>query len=499
MIGYIWTRESNVYDEEKYSLKSQLDACREAAKGDGIEVGKEHEYQVQFSGRDLRKIPELSQLRGILERNKDQRQRVYCYAQDRLIRGEEAEDIFYLLVEFRHFNAEVKFLKNPLDLSTIAGKIMALVAGHEASGEIEKIKERTMRGKLQRLKEGKLWGLGRDKFGYRKDRESGIAEISEPEAETVRRIFRESDEGNGLMAIARGLNKDGILTSFTARGEQKAQWWPTSVRGILRDPAYKGETVAFRYGGELFKMPDGLWPPIVNHALWSRVQEKLNTNLGERARNEKRPALLRGLIFCSACGARMYPDSQNGHKYYQCASKYLRRHKNENSPCAGKAVRADKIEAEVWEKFLWLINNPDHLIQNLDLARTVNVVESLESRLNVIRLQIREKGIEQERLVRRLRRAEGRVAVLVESEIRQLESERSSLQASATEIECQLAEQRAGAVDVGQIHQICQDLAAADNSTFEQRRNALEKLRVAIITSGLDWGIVSWGVLSSSK
>jgi len=36
MIGYIWTRESNIYDEEKYSIKSQIDVCREAARADGV-------------------------------------------------------------------------------------------------------------------------------------------------------------------------------------------------------------------------------------------------------------------------------------------------------------------------------------------------------------------------------------------------------------------------------------------------------------------------------
>lgn len=502
MIGYIWTRESNIYDEEKYSIKSQLDACREAARADGVDVAKEREFEVQFSGRDLRAIPELGQLRATLQQHKDEKQRVYCYTQDRLIRGEEAEDIFYLLVEFRHFNAEVRFIKNPLDLTTIAGKIMALVAGHEAAGEIGKIKDRTMRGKVQRVKEGKLWGLGRDKFGYRKDREAGIAEIDEATADVVRRIFREVCEGKGMMAIARDLNRDGILTSFASRGERKSQWHPATVRVLLRDPAYKGEVWAYRYGGEAYRMADGLFPPIVDPATWDRAQERLEINRGEKLRNQRRPSLLRGLIFCAVCGDKMYIARQHGtYYYYRCASDFSHRHKNEPSPCSGKSVRADRIEAEVWQRVLWLINNPDKLIEALDLARTVGVAEQLGSRLDLARRQIEQKGAEQERLARRLRQAAGRVAALIEGEILQLESERDNLQVEIESLETQLREHRSLRIGVEEIHETCERWASdlAGEISFDHRRGRLEEMRIVVLASGRQWDLATAGFLSSSK
>jgi site-specific DNA recombinase len=501
MIGYIWTRESNVYDEEKYSIKSQFDACREAARADGVEVSTDREFEVQFSGRDLRAIPELTQLRETLQRNKAERQIVYCYAQDRLIRGEEAEDIFYLLVEFRHFNAQVRFIKNPPDLTTIAGKIMTLVAGHEAAGEIDKIKDRTMRGKKKRVQEGKLWGLGRDKFGYRKDREQGIAEINDAEAETVRRILREIDSGKGLLTIAKDLNRDGVPTSFTARGECKAQWHPATVRVIARDPAYKGEAWAYRFGGELHRMPDGLFPPIVEPATWDRVQERLEQNRGDRARNSVRPALLRGLIFCRTCGARMYHVVQHDLLYYRCSSGFSTRHEVEPRPCGGRSVRADRIEREVWAEFVRLVNDPDRLVEALDLARTVGVVEQLQSRLNVVQGLIEQRGVEQERLARRLRKADGRVASLIETEIREIERERERLRSEAVEVEAQLREQQEFKVGADQAYETCARLAAecAGDLPFETKRKHLEEWRLAVIAGGRSWAIRSAAFLSTSK
>lgn len=497
MIGYIWTRESNVYDEEKYSIKSQLDACREAAKYDGVDVAKDREYEVQFSGRDLRAIPELSQLRAELERNKADRQVVYCYTQDRLIRGEEAEDIFYLLVEFRHFNAEVRFIKNPLDLTTIAGKIMALVAGHEAAGEIHKIKDRTMRGKVQRVKEGKLWGLGRDKFGYRKDREAGIALIDETQAEVIRRIFREVCEGKGMMAIARDLNKDGVPTSFARRGEMQSQWYPATVRVMLRDPAYKGEVWAYRYGGEAYRMADGLFPAIVQPEIWTRAQERLEANRGEKARNKKHPALLRGLIFCRECGGRLYPHEQHAILYYRCASEFVKRHEG-GVKCGGRSVRADRIESEVWQKVLWLINNPGELIKALDLARTSGAVEQLASRLESARRQIEQRGIEQVKLARRLRHADGRVAALIEEEIRQIEVERGSLEREAEALESELREQQSWRIGVEEIYETCASLAES-GVTFEEKRRGLERLNITVVANGRTWRIRSAAFLSTSK
>ena len=498
MIGYIWTRESNLYDREKYSMKSQLDACREAAQADGIEIARE--FQVQFSGVDLWTIPELTELREIVKQTEGSK-RIYCYSQDRLARGEEGPEIFWLLFELRRAGAEVVILKNPVDLGNIAGQIMTLIAGHEAAGEIHKIRDRTLRGKRERVKGGKLWGLGRDKFGYRKDREQGIAEINEPEAETIRRMYRECDAGKGNQAIARDLNRDGIPTSFSGRGECRAQWHPSTIRILLRDPAYKGEAWAYRYRGEALRMPDGLFPAIVDTALWDRVQERLETNRGEKARNEKRPALLRGLIYCRECAARMYIIHQSQFRYYRCSFNFLKRYQNGFEKCPSKLVRADRVEREVWQAFVWLVNHPDRLIESLDMARTVGIVDQLQSRMAVIRGQIDQKGAEQERLARRLRKADGRVANLIEKEIEQIETERANLMAEAFQVETQLSEQQTWKLEADQVYATCAKLAAevAGDVSFDRQRECLEQWRIGILASGSVWQITSTAYLFSSK
>ena len=57
--------------------------------------------------------------------------------------------------------------------------------------------------------------------------------INEKEAEIVKRIFNEYLEGKSFVGIAKGLEKDNILT---AAGNKK--WWDSTVAGILANEKY---------------------------------------------------------------------------------------------------------------------------------------------------------------------------------------------------------------------------------------------------------------------
>ena len=61
-------------------------------------------------------------------------------------------------------------------------------------------------------------------MGYTKDEDGNLIIVSE-EAEIIKRIYREYLEGQSLVGIGRGLEKDGILT---AAG--KPRWRPESVK-----------------------------------------------------------------------------------------------------------------------------------------------------------------------------------------------------------------------------------------------------------------------------
>ena len=68
--------------------------------------------------------------------------------------------------------------------------------------------------------------------------------INEVEAAIVRRIFELSAGGTGVSRIAKLLNAEHALCPRPVIG-QPAGWSPSSVRAILRRPAYRGEVVYF--------------------------------------------------------------------------------------------------------------------------------------------------------------------------------------------------------------------------------------------------------------
>lgn len=58
------------------------------------------------------------------------------------------------------------------------------------------------------------------------------------QAEVVKRIYREYLEGSSMDKIAKGLEKDGILT-----GAGKKKWWTSTINKILRNEKYIGDAL----------------------------------------------------------------------------------------------------------------------------------------------------------------------------------------------------------------------------------------------------------------
>jgi site-specific DNA recombinase len=145
-------------------------------------------------------------------------------------------------------------------------------------------------------------------FGYRfirkTDHSAAYYEIDEEQARIVRRIFElYSVEGLSIGAIARLMNEQAVPTC-----KRRGRWERSTVRGMLRNPAYKGEacfgktTMAPRQritrpirmrGGVAARNSAGHeraredWitiavPPIVSEETFALAQERLQANSGKQ-------------------------------------------------------------------------------------------------------------------------------------------------------------------------------------------------------------------------
>ncbi len=500
-MALVYCRVSTKGQEDGYSLQTQANECVKFAASLGYSVGRI--TKEVYSGAELWDRPLLAQDREDIKAGKFQA--IVCYAIDRLSR-----DIAHLAIlaeEFERIGCELIFVTEDLDNSP-QGKLLRSVQSYVAEVEREKIKERTIRGKRQRLLAGKIHNVGPNLYGYRRNKELGRRIIYEPEAQIVRRIFQwVTVDGCGLLTVAKRLTAENIPSPYAAKGFMSNSWNATAVRNIITNSAYKGETVQWvrrtkwrkgkanvmelRPKSEHIALPDGTTPPIVTPELWAQAQERLATNNGEAKRNQDRPYLLRGHIICSFCGMRMYPmpkQLKSGKKihYYRCSSAI----RVQLDKCPYKVVRADLCENYVWQEVLNFLQKPDVIAAEIERIES----KQADSQL-VLDKQIAEGALKrtiqgQQRLVKRLREADDGLAEIIERELLQIEKERQILLTTIAELEGRILEQDKTILNLRTLYDYCQDVA--QNLTgfdFNKKRLALEALGVQVLASGKDWKV----------
>lgn len=104
-----------------------------------------------------------------------------------------------------------------------------------------------------------------------------------------------------------------------------------------------------RLKGELH---EGEHPTIIDMPLWREVQKRLKGVKRSKADQARHPqeALLRGLLYCQACGTPMVPgytmNNNRRHRYYTCLSAQKKGWKT----CPSRALPARRIDDAVIER-----------------------------------------------------------------------------------------------------------------------------------------------------
>lgn len=199
---------------------------------------------------------------------------------------------------------------------------------------------KSLRGQLGKARAG--LAAGGIAYGYAVVKEldpngdlvRGKRQIVSAQANVVRRIFKEFAAGVSTVAIAKGLNADGIPAP---RG---GTWNPSSIYGhrgrgvgMLANPLYAGRQVFNRHafprdpdtGSRRARLKnESEWVEaavpelaIVDEELWQRVQDRLAAIPRKPPDQHRRPKrLFSGLIACGVCGERITIAFRNR---YGCA------------------------------------------------------------------------------------------------------------------------------------------------------------------------------------
>jgi site-specific DNA recombinase len=273
---------------------------------------------------------------------------------DRL--GRSVVDFASLLEWCRANNKTVISVAEHLDFSTAAGVMFANALIAFAQFERERMAERR-RDAAKTLRETGRWGGGQVAFGYRPQRDgngwilvkdSKIAGIAEEMADRI-------IAGEGLSGVSRWLNENEVPTPRKTRKEKGArksktyQWWPATVRDVLRSRSLLGEMT---HNGATVLGSDGMplrFEPIITDEKWVRLQTTLDAASNPLRGERRGAAYLLRVVYC-ACGEPLYQtNSGAGHRYYRCRSRTT------GKPCGNRMIPMAELETAVDD---WITTHP---------------------------------------------------------------------------------------------------------------------------------------------
>ena len=408
----IYARVSSARQAKDETIGSQLAALRDHAASNRLDVPQDWVFADEgHSGATLVR-PGLEALRDLAAQGC--LDVVLVYSPDRLARKFAYQAL--LIEELARCGVRVEFVKGPRGDSP-EDQLLVQFQGMFAEYEKAQLAERYRRGKAWRAKSGSVNVLSGAPFGYRyvrKTPESGARyEVVPHEAALVTEMFRRyADDGASIADLRRWLTGQGVRTRTG-----KERWDRSVIWGMLRNPAYAGTAVfgktqavhepaglnrTARLAGRTVPRqvrvedrPREEWtaipvPALVDEDTFDRVQQRLAGNKRFAARNTKVPSLLQGLAACASCGYGYYRTStttSSGKKiyYYRCLGSDDYRYQG-GRVCGNKPVRADYVDAVVWDHVTALLADPAliraEIDKRLERARTSDPVTKKRGQLS---------------------------------------------------------------------------------------------------------------------
>jgi len=421
---------TDAQERDGTSLETQEAACRDYVErlgGSVVQCARE-----AGSGYALDR-PELARLRRLI---RDGEIDVFlCHAVDRWAR--QQNHIGILFDELQSSNTRLEFVLETFE-NTAVGRFILAARAFVAEVEREKITERTMRGKAQRARSGKLpQGTGKGCYGYQYDPETGRRTIVPEQAAVVAWIFADFAAGVSIMSITNRLNDRGIRT-LTGK-----QWYGASVFHLLENETYTGRTVyrrteakqvcdpktgrkhrqvTVRDEADTIEVP-GVTPAIIAVDTFAAVQRRLQ-DPERRSRGKRTHEYeLSQRAKCLRCGRAIVGQTlSKTFRYYKCRRAFAGpRHDR----CDSGYIRADGLEQAVRKEIAVVLANP-------------SIIAAEYSRLNAGSNDERTAGEQQLKKLDEQKRRLGKLYQLGEIELEEYQADARSLKNRRGEVEQRL-------------------------------------------------------------
>jgi site-specific DNA recombinase len=501
----IYVRISTVTHSQQHSIEEQIERLRTHLISRGAQAADEHVFRDEGrSGATLNR-PALDRLRDHVRLgNYDH---IFVTAPDRLARNYVHQMV--LLEEFERAGCRVEFLDQPLG-DTPHEHLLLQIRGAVAEYERTLIGERMRRGRLARYRAGLLLPWVQPVYGYLLDpehpRDPKGVRVNEAQAAVVRQLFAwYLEEGASLSSTVNRLFAHGV-TSPTG----KARWRHTTVRFLLRNPAYTGtlyacrsrarqslgrrsalQPIGQRHDGSMTPRPREAWvaagsiPALITPEQYELAQEKLARNKQFASRNNKaHDYLLRGLVSCGLCGLACTGRTLKGYAYYTCAGKRAMEAVSKGGRCRSRLTPVGQLDEVVWKDLCEVIRHPELIALELERAWGGQwLPEELRARRVSLRRACASLGQQLERLTAAYL---GGVIRLEEyaRRRRELEEKTEAFESQEQELEQQAERRNELSGMVSRVEEYCRRVSGVlTGANFEQKRRLVELLIDRVIVT----------------
>jgi site-specific DNA recombinase len=375
-LAALYARVSTLQQEQEATIDSQVAAIENYAQGQGYRLSKELYFLDQaVSGAQLDRSA-LNRLRDLAPEGMFSV--VLCLSPDRLARQYAHQ--WVVINELQRVGVKVIFIGQPVLEENPQSQLLLGIQGLFAEYERAMITERLRRGKLYRVRQGRLVNPVAP-YGYRyipvSEPGGGQWEIEPIEAKVVKRIYQWYTQESGTTLWDIVIRLQGMGAAAPPRGRA---WQFSTVQAILKQADYTGQAYYNRTQtssevigrtrkiGRGYKSrpvhlprPKEEWipvrvPAIITEETWKEAQERLAMKQRFARRNNKNFYLLRSLLVCRVCGHTLIGRTAHERKTYGCAHGGKQR--SPDTPIHKCVIVAELIETAVWKAVVELLDDP---------------------------------------------------------------------------------------------------------------------------------------------
>ena len=324
-------------------------------------------------------------------------------------------DCLNYIRELKALNIPIYFEKESINTMDARGEVLITIMASLAQQESESLSQNVTIGIKHRFQQGKVMVNANCFLGYDKD-EDGHLIINPEQAEIVKRIFREYLEGASCQQIARGLERDGLLTA-----RANSRWHDSAIKRILENEKYMGDALLQKtYTVDFLKKKraknNGDIPQyyveddheaIIPKEIFMKVQEEMarrgsQVDCKGRRRGFSSKHCFTGLVYCAECGEQFRRIHWNNRGCKSIVWRCITR-LDKAGDCSARTVYETELKNAFVSALNKLVSDSDSYIPVLqsNIASVLTSMnpesaESIQAKIDALQQEIIDKASRQE-------------------------------------------------------------------------------------------------------